>query len=251
MPRLLLVALACALLTAPGLVRADDATDAEEIPWWAQADYPDEPVVDAAPNPADLPADLQDAEDTTWWAGGPDAVVALSGSEPVAPPTEFDGTVEEPEAFWAEPPAALADSEGDDGRNPLFGRAEGERAAGHRAGEAPTAAEDGDDSAGTTEALPGEDEIEVEERDRRDGPSCNRWAKQIVRYEADLEYARDHEQDKATEAMEAQVERLQAKWDAKCAPPPGPSKLMIALHYTVKAAKLAAKVARMMYGSPF
>lgn len=250
MPRLLLVALTCALLAAPGLVRADDVAEVEEIPWWAQADYPaeaEEPVVDAAPNPADLPEPV----DTTWWAGGPDAVVALSGSEPVAPPAEFDGTVEEPEAFWAEPPDGSVESEGDDGRNPLFGRPDGNRAEGHRAGEEPAAAQDGDDSEGTTEALPGEDEIEVEERDRRDGPSCNRWAKQIVRYEADLEYARDHEQDKAADALEAQVARLQAKWDAKCAPPPGPSKLLIALHYTIKAAKLAAKVARMMYGSPF
>ena len=93
--------------------------------------------------------------------------------------------------------------------------------------------------------------MEVEERDRRDGPTCNQWQKQLERYERDLEYAEDNKMDKAAEALEAQVDRLQAKWDAKCAPPPGPSKLLIALHYTMKAAKLAAKVARMMYGSPF
>ena len=247
MPRLLLVALACALLAAPGLVRADDVAEVEEIPWWAQADYPEEPELAAAPDPADLPEPV----DTTWWAGGPDAVIALSGSEPVSELSEFDGTVEEPGAFWAEPPEAPVESEGDDGRNPLFGRRDGNRAEGHRAGEEPKLDGEGEPSEGTTEALPGEDEIEVEERDRRDGPSCNRWAKQIVRYEADLEYARDNGRDKAADALEAQVDRLQAKWDAKCAPPPGPSKLLIALHYTIKAAKLAAKVARLMHGSPF
>ena len=248
MPRLLLVALACAVLAAPGLVRADDVAEVEEIPWWAQADYPaevEEPVVDAAPNPADLPEPV----DTTWWAGGPDAVIALSGSEPVSPPSEFDGTVEEPGAFWAEPPDASVESEGDDGRNPLFGRPDGNRAEGHRAGEEPAAAQGGDDSQGTTEALPGEDEIE--EVDRRDGPTCNGYLKQIARYESEIEYARENGRDAAADALQAQVDRTQARWDAKCAPPPGPSKLQIALHYTLKAAKLAAKVARLMYGSPF
>ena len=135
MPRLLLVVLASALLAAPAPVRADEVADAEEIPWWAQADYPEEaqePVVDAAPDLADLP----DAEDTTWWAGGPEAVVALSGAEELPAPEDYDGTVEEPAPFWDPPSDAPAASEGDDGRNPLFGRAEGERAEGHRAGEA-------------------------------------------------------------------------------------------------------------------
>jgi hypothetical protein len=159
--------------------------------------------------------------------------------------------VEEPEPFWAEPPAAQVESGGDDGRNPLFGRAAGARAEGHRAGEAPDFDAEGGASDGTTEALPGEDEIVVEENDRRDGPTCNRYLKQIARYEAEIEYARENGRDAAADALQAQGDRTQARWAAKCAPPPGPSKLQIALHYTLKAAKLAAKVARLMYGSPF
>jgi hypothetical protein len=241
MQRHLLIVLALLVFWAPAVAGADDT--GEELPWWAVQDYPEEEAADAAPGPAAL-ADVEEAAqatDNTWWAGGDDAVLVLAGGKPV------EGAKEEGTAAAIEPdvvedggfeePGEQAD--GDDGRNPLFaGRPDG-----HRAGEEPPGGTTGD---------PVDLEVVVEEKRHKDDDApCNRLPKQIERYEAQLNDAQDRDDDRAESILEAHLDRLKARKEKLCWEYTGPSNFEKTVVVLAKMVRLAAKVARLMYGSPF
>ncbi len=245
MQRHLLIVLALFALAAPGAAWAEADDAGEALPWWAAADYPEEEVADAEPGPAAL-ADAaeavpEDPADDLWWAGGDDAVLVLAGGQPVED-GEAEGSVEPLAALSdAEPSAGEAtdDSEGDDGRNPLFwGRPEG-----HRAGEEPPG--------GTTEDLEDKEVVVEEKRGKDDDAPCNRLPKQIARYEAQLDDAKDRDDERAESILEAHVDRLKARKEQLCPEYEGPSTLEKTIVVAAKLAKIAARVARYMYGSPF
>jgi hypothetical protein len=237
------IVLACAALVT-GLavgapVRADGAdAAAEDLPWWAKPDYEEQAdaiaaaAVEAEPEAA-LPEPVETPVDSTWWAGGPDAVLVLAGGEP--PP---DALQDEPSQGSAaeEEPAAEDD---DGGRNPLFNRAEG-----HRAGEDPEGSAGGADL---------DADLEETERDDRGTNECRRLPSQIARYQDQLDAG--GLSPLARKALEAQVERLQARLERRCPEAIPPSTLKRTVQTTVRvlarAAQIAAQVARYMYGSPF
>lgn len=239
----LLIVLAVFMLVAPGASQADDV--GEELPWWAVADYPESEVADANPGPAELAdaaqaAPAADTIDSAWWAGD-ETVLVLVGSQPSEGPGE-EGSVVAPESFveadsGAEAPDA--DADGDDGRNPLFAGAP----LGHRAGEEPPG--------GTTEDSVDMEVVIEEKRGKDDDAPCNRLPKQIARYEAQLDDAKDRNDERGESILEAHVERLKARKEYLCYEYTGPSNFEKTVVVLAKMAKLAAKVARLMYGSPF
>jgi hypothetical protein len=203
------IALLATCLVAPFAARADDvASVEEELPWWAHRESAQEGEVTP-----DEPAD------TTWWAGGPDAVLVLRGGEPL----DEEGTAQAagPEQPETGPPV---DDGEDDGRNPL-----------HHPRDNPRAGEEPQGTAG--------DPLVQEER-RRDPNQCNRYALQIPRYEAQLEIAEQQGNDMAGRALQAQIDRLEARHEKYCAEPEGPSMLAKTVRVLAKMSRLALKAAR-------
>lgn len=232
---LVCIALVAGLAVA-GSVRADEVT--EDLPWWAKPDYEeqaDEIAAAAAIDPAVvLPETVDTAVDPGWWAGGPDAVLVLAGGEP--PSEELEDEPSEGDASGGD--AALED---DGGRNPLFSRAEG-----HRAGE---------DPAGTTGGDGSDPILEEEDRDRDGTNECRRLPKQLARYRHQLETAGARLSPSGRVALEAHISRLEERQKRRCPQSIPPSTLeqtvAVSVRLLAKAARIAAQVARYMYGSPF
>lgn len=223
-------------LAVAGSVRADEV--AEDLPWWAKPDYEEQADEIAAaidPGAAIPEAEAADTPvDPGWWAGGPDAVMALAGGEP--PAEQLDDELAEGDTTGGD-----SDVEDDGGRNPLFNRAEG-----HRAGEDPagTSAGDGADTI-----------LEEAERDDRGTNECRRLPTQIARYNQQLEDAGGGISSRARAALEAQIARLEERQQRRCPESIPPSTLektvAVSVRLLAKAARIAAQVARYMYGSPF
>lgn len=239
MSRLRIVLVSVALvagLAVAGSVRADEVT--EDLPWWAQPDYEvqaDEIAAAAALDPSvALPEPVETPIDPTWWAGGSDAVQVFAGGE--APGEELDDEPSEGDASGGD--AAVED---DGGRNPLFNRAEG-----HRAGE---------DPAGTTGGDGSEPILEEEVRDDKGTNECRRLPSQLARYKQQLDSAGNRLSPRGRAALEAHISRLEERQRRRCPESIPPSTLeqtvAVSVRLLAKAARIAAQVARYMYGSPF
>lgn len=270
----LVSAVLAAGLAVAGPVHADQASD--DLPWWAVGDYPaaeaphPAPPATATPDPGDAtaqPAEAPAPAAPAWWAGGPDAVVVLAGSDAKTQavrnePSEGTNSggatpVAGSQAAGAPEDVAAADvtsaPEGDDGgRNPLFHRAEG-----HRAGEDPAGSSSAaDDSAASDPAATdpaAKDPVPplVEQPRRRGSNECRRLPRQIAHYQQQLDAAGSGASDMARSSLESEIARLEARLQRRCPQPQGPSKLQKTVQLLAKAAKVAAKVASYMYGSPF
>ncbi len=235
MGRLRIVLVSAALVAGfalAGPVRADEVT--EDLPWWAQPDYEEQAAdiaaaIDVEPE-ATLPEPAEAPVDPGWWAGGPDAVLVLAGGETPS---------EEPEEDSGSSSDATSD-EDDGGRNPLFNRADG-----HRAGEDP----------GGTGGGGGSDPTLEEERDDKGTNECRRLPTQIARYKKQLENAGSQISASGRAALEAQIHRLEQRQQVRCPESIPPSTFQqtvaVSVRLLAKAARIAAQVARYMYGSPF
>jgi hypothetical protein len=223
----LAMALLLACLVAPAA--GADAGDA----WWAEAEPQAEP-------------------DYGWWhAAGDDVALEAAPQEP--PPAlasaAFPLARQSVPSFGAPKtgPGCNADT-GVCDEAPTEGDGEARREPAGADGAALPAdgeeAEDGEDVDALGSGSDAAAAAATDEDDDEAPHNCNRYAKQITRYQADLAYVNAQGNDLAARALEAQIGRLMAQMDRRCPLPPPKNQLAAMLRTLKKLGKLALTAAK-------